>query len=321
MISDDSDFETCEEQNLLRGVILTSKMYGLSSQHKNMLRTSLLVVAIFCLFGWFSPPTIQAQATNSPLPRPTGFVSDYAGVIDLPTKQRLETLLTNLKGRAEIEFAIVVVPTTGDVPIFDYTLSVARGWGIGPGGGEQKGLILLVAVNDRKYQLQVSRHLEGDLPDGVVGEIGRRMRDPFRQNRYGDGLELAAGTIVATLAEKRGFSLEGIDRSQAYRGSSGGTPRRAESGLSFTACCFIIVIVLVLMAIFGRGGKRRGGGGFGGGGSGLMNALLIGSVLNSMSNSGSSSGWGGGGSSGGGGGFGGFGGGGDFGGGGAGGDW
>ncbi len=295
-------------------------MYGLSSQHKNMLRASLLVVAIFCLFGGFNAPTIQAQTANSPLPAPTGFVNDYAGVIDQPTKQRLETLLRNLEQRADIQFAIVVVPTTGDVPIFDYTLAVARGWGIGSADGEKKSLILLVAVNDRKYQLQVSRQLEGDLPDGVVGEIGRRMRDPFRQNRYGDGLELAAGTIVATLAEKRGFSLEGIDRSQAYRGSSG-TPRRAESGLSFTACCFIIVIVLVLMAIFGRGGKRRGGGGFGGGG-GLMNALLIGSVLNSMSNSGSSSGWGGG-SSGGdsGGGFGGFGGGGDFGGGGAGGDW
>lgn len=298
-------------------------MYGLSIQHKIMLRTSLLIVAIFCASGWLGLITSHAQTASSPLPAPTGFVNDYAGVIDAPTEERLETLLTNLKQRAEIEFAIVVVPTTGDVPIFDYTLAVARGWGIGPGGGEQKGLILLVAVNDRKYQLQVSRHLEGDLPDGVVGEIGRRMRDPFRQNRYGDGLELAAGTIVATLAEKRGFSLEGIDRSQAYRGNDNTTPRRAQSGLSFTACCFIIVIILVLMAIFGRGGKRRGGGGGfgGGGGSGLMNALLIGSVLNSMSRGGGSSGWGGGGSSGGGGGFGGFGGGGDFGGGGAGGDW
>ncbi len=294
-------------------------MYGFSSRLKTLFRTSLLVVAVICASGWLDLTTVRAQTTGSPLPEPTGFVNDYAGVLDAATKQRLETLLTNLKERAEIEFTIVTVPTTGDVPIFDYTLAVARGWGIGPGGGEQKGLILLVAINDRKYQIQVSRHLEGDLPDGLVGEVGRRMRDPFRQNRYGDGLELAAGTIIATLAEKRGFSLDGIDQSQAYRGSE---PRRRQgSGMSFTACCFILVVILILMAIFGRGKGRRGGGGFGGGGSGLMNALLVGSVLNSMSRGGGSgsSGWSGGGGSGGG--FGGFGGGGDFGGGGAGGDW
>src|SRR5215471_16194416 len=114
-----------------------------------------------------------AQTGHSPLPAPTGYVNDYANVIDAGTKQRLETILTNLKQRADIEIAVVTVPTTGDQDIFDYSLAVARGWGIGAKGGDKAGLLLLVAINDRKYFTQVSDHLEGDLPDGLVGQIQR----------------------------------------------------------------------------------------------------------------------------------------------------
>lgn len=263
----------------------------------------------------------QVAGSNSPLPAPTGFVNDYANVLDAATKNRLEVLLQNLKRRADIEFAVVTVPTTGEVPTFDYTLNVARGWGIGPGGEGSKGLILLVAVNDRKYQIQTSRNLEGDLPDGTVGTIGRMMRDPFRQGNYNDGIELAVGSLVATLAQKRGFSLEGIDRYQPIRDAQPRNVGSEGSGFSPFLCCIIIFVIVVIMLIASRGGgssfRRRGGGG-----SGLANAILIGSVLDSMSRGGGSSGgWSSGGSSGGGGGFGGFGGGGDFGGGGAGGDW
>ncbi|GAC1446606.1 MAG: hypothetical protein NVSMB56_06880 [Pyrinomonadaceae bacterium] len=109
---------------------------------------------------------VFAQITKSPLPSPTGYVNDYANVVDPATKQRMETILQNLKQRADIEFAVVTVKTTGDTPIFDFSLAVARGWGIGSREGEKNSLLLLVATDDHKSQIQVSRHLEGDLPDG-----------------------------------------------------------------------------------------------------------------------------------------------------------
>ncbi|MCA1591560.1 MAG: TPM domain-containing protein [Acidobacteria bacterium] len=170
---------------------------------------------------------------EAPLPQPTGFskyVTDSANVVDPATKDRLATILNRLKERADIEFAVVTVPTTGDTPIFDYSLAVARGWGIGSKEGEQNGLLLLVAVNDHKYQVQVSRHLEGDLPDGLVGQIARqRLRGPFQQGNYGQGLTDFVQAVVATLAEKRNFSIEGIDQSYAYRGTTDNS-RRVEAG-------------------------------------------------------------------------------------------
>src|SRR5256714_13178485 len=197
-------------------------------------------LAFFCLLC--VAPHARAQTAESPLPPPTGFVNDYANVIDAATKARLETILTNLRDDHQIEFAVVTVPTTGDQDIFDYTLAVARGWGIGAKDSDQAGLLLLVAINDRKYFTQVSRHLEGDLPDGLTGQIQReRLVPPFKQGDYAKGISDTVETYVATLAEKRGFSVAGIDQSRAYhpRQRSSGS---GNSGAGFSPCGIAFII-------------------------------------------------------------------------------
>src|SRR5256714_3522580 len=183
-----------------------------------------------------------AQSAASPLPSPTGFVNDYANVIDPQTKAKLETILTNLKQRADIEIAVVTVPTTNGEDIFDYSLKVARGWGIGSKGGDKAGLLLLVAINDRKYFTQVSDHLEGELPDGLVGQIQReRLVPQFKKGNYSKGISDTVEAYVATLAEKRGFSVEGIDQRQAYSGPAPATG--TQSSRSFPKSTIIIIII------------------------------------------------------------------------------
>src|SRR2546421_2232968 len=158
----------------------------------------LLVAAIVSASG---------QTAQSPLPPPTGYVNDYARVIDPPTKQQLETTLANLDQQQKIQFSVVTVDTTGGREIFDYSLAVARGWGIGSKDTQKPSLLLLVAIKDRKYFTQVSRHLEGDLPDGLVGQIQReRLVPAFRAGDYGKGLADPVGADITTVATKRGFS-------------------------------------------------------------------------------------------------------------------
>ena len=266
-----------------------------------------------------------AQTAQSPLPLPSPFtpIADYAHVIDPGTKTKLESIYLNLKQRANIEFAVVTIDTTGGQPIEDYALAVYRGWGIGSKAND--GFLLLLAVQDRKYYTEVGYHLEGDLNDGLVGQIQReRLVPPIKKGNYSQAVYDTVQAYVATLAAKRGFNIEGIDQSYAYRGSSEGTRPRA-GGLSSSCCTLLIILgVLILLLSSIRGGGGRGGGG------GWWTWLLLGSLLNSGGRSGgwggSSSGWGGGGFGGGGGGFGGGGfgggfGGGSAGGGGAGGGW
>jgi uncharacterized protein len=306
------------------------------------LRAGLGLLAL--LFAFAAPLHAQTKP-QAPVPLPTPFtpIVDYANVIDADTRQRLESIYLNLKERTGVVFSVLTVQTTGEQPIFDYSLAVARGWGIGPPDAATPSFLLVVAIQDRKYFTQVSDHLEGDLPDGVVGQIQReRLVPAFRQGNYSKGIYDTVQANVATLAAKRGFTIEGIDQRYAYRGGDGDstiTQRPSRASLS-TVCCGIVIVVFIVILISGasrggrggRGGRgRRGGGGFGGGG--LLEALLWGSVLGNLTGggrgSGSSSGWGssggfggGGFGGGGGGGFGGgFGGGDSFGGGGAGGSW
>jgi uncharacterized protein len=260
----------------------------------------------------------QAQSTQSPLPPPSGYVNDYAHVIDSATKERLETTLGNLDRQEQIQFSVVTVDTTGGQDIFDYTLAVARGWGIGSKDTQKPSLLLLAAIKDRKYYTQVSRHLEGDIPDGLAGQIQREQLVPaFKAGEYGRGLADTIDTYIATVAQKQGFSTDTIFPAGVTREPARAAREKKSSWGSGILFILVIAGILVfLLANRGRGGR--------GGGGGWITWLLISSLLNSGRGSGSS-GWSGGGFGGGGGsgggGFGGFGGGGDFGGGGAGGSW
>jgi uncharacterized protein len=267
----------------------------------------------------------QSGSAQSPLPLPSPFtpVVDYAHVIDPETRSKLESIYRNLKERADIEFAVVTVDTTGGQDIFDYSLAVYRAWGIGSKTND--GFLLLVAVKDRKYYTQVGYHLEGDLNDGLVGEIQRQYLVPqFKKGNYSQGIYDTVQAYVATLAEKRGFTIEGIDKSYAYRETRGQPGIGARAGGLSSSCCTLLIILGVIILLISAVRKGGGRGGRGGGG-GWWNLLLLGSILNSGGRSGgwgsSSSGWGGGGFGGGGGGFGGGFGGGSAGGGGAGGGW
>src|SRR6266850_5174006 len=276
----------------------------------------ILTVAFVLLLIAKGPANAQ-----SPLPQPTGYVNDFAGVVDAATKARLETTLGNLDRQQQIQFSVVTVDTTGGQDIFDYSLAVARGWGIGAKDAQKPSLLLLVAIKDRKYFTQVSRHLEGYLPDGLVGQIQREQLVPaFKAEKYGQGLVDTVDTYIATVAQKNGFSTDTI-----FPGGATRKPQRSAGGKGSSwgwlglPVFFIVIIVVFLLAVRGRGGR-------GGGGGGWLGWIVLSTLLNSGRGSGSSGwgggGFGGGGSSGGGsdgGGFGGFGGGGDFGGGGAGG--
>lgn len=286
---------------------------------------------IFLLTGGSTSTFGSAQGQTQPqspipLPQPFTPVVDYANVIDAETRKKLESIYLNLKERADIEFAVVTVDTTGDQDIFDYSLAVYRGWGIGSKTND--GFLLLLAIKDRKYFTQVGYHLEGDLNDGLVGQIQReRLVPQLKQGNYSKAVSDTVQAYVATLAQKRGFTIEGIDQRYAYREQERREPTGigGRSGGLSTSCCTLIIILFVVLLILSS--MKRGGLG----GGGCLNLLLLNSLLNTGSRGwgGSSSGWSGGGFGGGGWGGGGFGGGGfgggfgggSAGGGGAGGSW
>ena len=264
----------------------------------------LLFAALVCFIalagGW------PARAQKLQFPSYTGHVNDFANVLDAAAKQQLETILLNFEQRSGAQIAVVTIPTLEDRPIEEYVNELYRAWGVGAKSGEHKdkGALLLIAPNDRKSRLEVGYGLEGDLPDGLAGEMLRRMRPYFQQKDWSQGVTVGVRTLVDTLAQKWNISVEGIDQKYAYAPQpSAITGGQVVGGV---VCIFVAVILFILFVFYlirrgGGGGGRSawhggptvftsGGGDFGGGSWG-------------SSSSGGGSDWGGfgGGSSGGGG--------------------
>lgn len=195
---------------------------GLSSKGAALLALFFLVSALLaCSYKPFSKvensptpsPAVNAPNESNPeskttLPKPSGFVNDFAGVLDPESKARLETALTELKDKSAIEFAVVTIETTGDQPIFDYSLALAREWGVGPKDDTKGGgLLLMLAVKDRQWWIQVSNSLENELPDEVCKELGEEALPLYREGKYSEGLTKYVKSIVQRLEKLNGFKL------------------------------------------------------------------------------------------------------------------
>jgi uncharacterized protein len=249
---------------------------------------------------------LAAVDVNS-LPKPTGYINDFANVVSAQDKEQLEAFCTKVEQQLGVQFALVTVDTIGDEPIRDFALNLGRKWGVGSKQGNQ-GVVLLLAIKDRKNDIDTGRGIEPYITDGFAGGTLRAMQPQLRAGDYGAALMAAAQSMAQQIARGKGIAFDGTlpVREPSPRGGQdqgGGAPT-----------VLIILGIFLVLWLLSRG--RRGGGG-----GGFWSGLFLGNLLGG--GGGRSGGWGGGGfggGSGGGGGFGGFGGG-DFGGGGASSSW
>jgi uncharacterized protein len=255
----------------------------------------------FMLAGFFISlvpaliPAVQAEQVKD-LPKPTDYVSDLAHVLSPQAVAQLDSLCSQLDhSKANAQLAIVTVHNLDGDDAADWANQLEDAWKIGKKGTD-RGVLVLLAVDDHKYRIDVGYGLEGILNDAKLGDIGREMVPYLRARDYDSAITLAVGQVAQTIAADAGVTLTDEPQEPVQ-------PRVHQHSSAFPFIVFILIFLffggfsllrfLLFAGLFG-GGFRGGpwmGSGFGGGGGG-----------------------------GGGGGFGGFGGGG-FGGGGAGGDW
>jgi uncharacterized protein len=244
------------------------------------------------------------------LPKPTGYVSDLAHVINPADHAQLEAYCAQVDQQLGVQFALVTIDTLDDRPVRDFALELARKWVVGDKKNNE-GVLLLLVVKDRKSDIETGRGTEPYITDGFAGGTLRSMRPDLRGGNYGPALLTGAQEMARQIAQGKGIAFSGAitvpRRMPAQDNESHGIP-------------FPLLVIGLLFFLFLMG--RRGGGGRGGGGS-FLTGMLLGNLLGGGRGGFGGSSWGGGGfggGSGGGGGFGGFGGG-DFGGGGANSDW
>jgi len=240
----------------------------------------------------------------------TGYVTDLAGVITPEAKIRLEALCAELEQKTGAQMAIVTVQSLDGESVENYAVDLFKQLGVGS-KKENRGVLLLVAPNERKYRIEVGYGLEPVINDARAGDAGRAMVPYLRLRDYTKATEIAAWQLSKYIADDAGVTLSGQPPTGRIRNRG---DDRANLGVLFLLG--LIVFFVLIGSLSSRGGRRGGGAG----GSGLLWFLLGMLASNSGRRSGGNWGGGGFGGDGGGGGFGGFGGG-SSGGGGASGDW
>jgi uncharacterized protein len=139
-----------------------------------------------------------AGQTEQPRPMPNTYVHDFAGVITADKKEEIQAKAVRLKNEFKTEIAVVTIdslPRGEDS--FDYSMRMARSWGIGSKDNEIRGLLILVAVKDHKTSFRTSRHIEGELPDIMTAEISAAMAPYFKKGDFGGGLSLGMDRLIA----------------------------------------------------------------------------------------------------------------------------
>jgi uncharacterized protein len=229
-------------------------------------------------------------------PNPPVLVTDLAGVLSPEQKQALENKLVAIDDSSSNQIAVVILPTLEGNPIEEYATKLFRTWGIG-NKKTNNGILLLIAIQDKKIRIETGYGLEGALPDITCNSIiDNDIKPAFREQAYYEGIDKATDNIAkAAVGEYK------VKRERQAKGK----------GSNLLLFLFIVFIIVAILGKKGGGGSNIGGGGF----SDIATGMLLGSLLGGGGRSGGSD-WGGGG----GGGFGGFGGG-SSGGGGASGGW
>lgn len=256
----------------------------------------LLHTALVLLLWLGSTLNLSAQELP-PRPQPPRLVNDLANLFSSEQIARLEQKLVAYDDSTSTQIAVVTVQSLGDWEISEFAFAIGDAWGVGQ-QGQDNGLVIAIAVSDRKVFLATGRGLEGALPDVLCSRIVQNIIVPaFREGRYFEGIDRAVDAAILAIGGEFVRELEAPEFPV----------------LGFVIFFLFVILLIVLLARIMP--KTPGGGQINR--RGWTGPLVIGTPR-STGWGGGSRGFGGGGF--GGGGFGGFGGG-SFGGGGAGGGW
>jgi uncharacterized protein len=226
--------------------------------------------------------TVAGAQPGPTIPTARGFVTDTARVLSDATIRRIESLATELQAKTGAEVAVLTVDSTAPLDDFTYAMRVVDEWRPGR-KREDTGLLVLLAIKDRKLRVLTGYGLEGILPDGLVGQIqDEEMVPALRTGNVDQAIERGVRAFAARIAADKGVTLTGVPPLRAR-------PRPAVQASPWLTLMVLLLIFAVLAYAASQGGggrsyrRRRGGffpgywggggfgrgGGFGGGGGGF----------------------------------------------------
>ncbi len=205
-------------------------------------------------------------STPEPPAVPRDYVTDLAGIINSDVKTRLNALLQELERKTTAQVLVLTVQSLDGQSIEEFSFNTKEKWRLGQ-KRKDNGLLLVVAVQDRKYRFETGYGLENILPDSLLGSFGREYLVPyFRQGDYSSGIAAATAAVVQSIAKHEGVQLTDMP---SVRTRSADEEQDALLNAILLAIFFFGPMLAGFLSLKrAKQGRRRylGGGPWGGGG-------------------------------------------------------
>ncbi|OJF76620.1 MAG: hypothetical protein BKP49_06345 [Treponema sp. CETP13] len=205
--------------------------------------TTLLVIFLglfFITIPFYAEPQVPTQ---------TAWVMDTAQVMSETERAQLEQYLVNLDTQTGIQIAVYTVNSLEGYSLEDYSMAVAENWQLGQKNADN-GVLVFVAMNERKIRIEVGYGLESSLTDAKSGLIIRKVIAPyFQDGQYSAGIIAGVQTIAnVVVGENAGY----VDTELA---TSVPETESAAPSSGFSAIVLILFLILMLVNMSHRGAK------------------------------------------------------------------
>nr|WP_257227379.1 TPM domain-containing protein [Acinetobacter sp. YH12070] len=177
-------------------------------------------------------------------------VVDQANLLSAAEKQAISQKIIQLHEQGKAQVGVVIVPTTGQEDIFDYALRVAEKWQLGS-AKRDNGILMAIAVNDRRIQILTGYGLEGIMPDIIVSRIIRNQITPyFKQAQYAQGIDAGLTEITQILNQDPEVAAQAAQELKERQEQALHEQQAKEK--TFTTVLIILVIGIFASFIVGK---------------------------------------------------------------------
>ena len=198
------------------------------------------------------------------IPQASDWVNDFAGVITPEYREKLTAVIQELEGKTSAEIAVATITSIAPYDEKEYARMLFDNWKPGK-KGKDNGVLILLAVKERRWRIETGYGIEGILPDGLCGEIGRNyMVSYFKTGEYDKGLYAGVSAVARVIAQANNATmnnLEDIRPAQARQSSD------SVFFYLFVLVYFLIWLIRRLLGFKSYGGGTYYGGGWSSGGS------------------------------------------------------
>jgi len=229
---------------------------------KEKFKLSAAFIVLVFIFSFlvcfpFMPSLMPAISAEPNYPNYSAYVNDYAGVMQAGIKTQTEDLIVKVEKETSSEIAVAIVSSLEGVSVEEYAVTLFEKWGVGK-KKEDNGVLLLIAIEDKKLRIEVGYGLEGTITDLEAANIIDNVIVPkFKQNDYSTGIYDGVVAIANKIYEEKGMTPIS-DSVEAETTVQGGFLNFFNNIFSNPCvyCCipffFIILIISAIVNIFKR---------------------------------------------------------------------